>query len=119
MSEERVELAMEALLLGAERASPSDRKKLKGILKKYAKSPHPFRACMRDNEKRFGPERAARVCATLKDIIRGTTKWRGNKKKDKGAPGVKNLQVDDTLAILLESISDEAIDNANRILLGE
>lgn len=33
--------------------------------------------CVRDNTKRFGPDRAARVCATLKDIIWGTSKWRG------------------------------------------
>lgn len=55
---------------------PEARRRLRGLLKYYAKKPHPFRACVRDNRKRFGPN-AERVCAVLKDLIRGTTKWRG------------------------------------------
>jgi hypothetical protein len=39
-------------------------------------NPHPFPACVGDNEKRFGPEGAKRVCAVLKDIGEGTTRWR-------------------------------------------
>jgi hypothetical protein len=52
------------------------RVKLRGILKKYAKSPHPFRACVKDNMKRFGPGRTEAVCATLKDTIKGNKNWR-------------------------------------------
>jgi len=55
---------------------PDARRRLRGLLNYYAKKPHPFRACVRDNRKRFGPG-AERVCAVLKDMIRGTTKWRG------------------------------------------
>lgn len=57
---------------------PDARRRLRGLLNYYAKKPHPFRACVRDNRKRFGPN-AERVCAVLKDLIRGTTKWRGKK----------------------------------------
>ena len=126
MDEQRIDLAVDALLLGAggggaKTVTPRERKKLKGLLEYYAKKPHPFRACVRDNRKRFGTRTEA-YCATLKDIIRGTTKWRGHKDKDKGAKGIKNLaeyQIDDELALLLERITEESIDNANRILLGE
>lgn len=57
--------------------SPESKHKLKGILKHYAKEAHPFTACVRDNTKRFGAERAKKVCAVVKDIIWNTTKWRG------------------------------------------
>ena len=66
---------IEEILLSAKDVTPADRKKLKGLLEYYAKKPHPFTACVRDNRKRFGPGAEA-VCATLKDIIRGTTHWR-------------------------------------------
>jgi uncharacterized coiled-coil protein SlyX len=49
---------------------------LRHLIAFYMKKPHPFTACVRDNTKRFGPERAKRVCATLKDLGTGTTKWR-------------------------------------------
>lgn len=55
--------------------SPEDRKKLHGIIEHYRKEPHPFRACVKDNRKRFGPGTEA-VCATIKDIIEGNTFWR-------------------------------------------
>jgi hypothetical protein len=77
-------------LSNADRVGPEARHKLAGILKKYAKSAHPFADCVRDNRKRFGAKTEG-VCATLKDIIRGTTKWRGHKSMDKGSPGVKGL----------------------------
>lgn len=79
------------LHLSAKDVGPEARKKLSGLLKYYAKQPHPFTKCVRDNRKRFGPGRTEAVCATLKDIIRGTTKWRGNEDKDKGAAGIANL----------------------------
>lgn len=71
----------------ADTVGPDARHKLKGILQHYAKDPHPFTACVADNMKRFGPGRTERVCAVLKDIIRGTTHWRGHPELDHGAPG--------------------------------
>jgi len=53
--------------------------------------------CVKDNRKRFGPRTEA-VCATLKDIIRGGTDWRGNKSKDKGSEGIANLSYPDTVS---------------------
>lgn len=55
--------------------SPEDRERLHGIVEHYRKDPHPFRACVKDNRKRFGPGTEA-VCATIKDIIEGNTFWR-------------------------------------------
>lgn len=49
---------------------------LRHLLKYYAKFPHPFTKCVRDNRKRFGPGRVERICARLVDILKGTTKWR-------------------------------------------
>jgi HK97 family phage prohead protease len=36
------------------------------LVRYYASKPHPFTECVRDNTKRFGEERAKRICATLK-----------------------------------------------------
>jgi len=66
---------------GTANVSPNDMRRLKGLLKHYAKKKHPFTSCVRDNTKRFGPERAKKVCAVLKDLIRGTTKWRSTERK--------------------------------------
>ena len=117
------EKALDALLLSAKTTGPEARHKLKGLLKHYAKKTHPFRACVRDNMKRFGPGRTEAICATLKDIIRGTTKWRGHKDKDKGSKGLKGLseetfEIDDELAVLLSEITDDQIEKAEKIMLG-
>lgn len=71
----------------ADTVGPSARHKLRGLLRYYAKKDHPFTACVNDNMKRFGPNRTERVCATLKDVIRGTTHWRGHPELDHGDPG--------------------------------
>ena len=55
--------------------TPANRAKINPIVKHYGKMAHPFTACVRDNRKRFG-DRAERVCAVVKDLARGTTKWR-------------------------------------------
>lgn len=55
---------------------PEKRKKLSGLINHYRKMAHPFTACVRDNTKRFGPERAKKVCAVLTDLEKNTTKWR-------------------------------------------
>src|SRR3990167_4705731 len=65
---------------GTANVSAKDMVKLRGLLKHYAKKKHPFTSCVHDNTKRFGPERVKKVCAVLKDLIRGSTKWRGKNK---------------------------------------
>lgn len=88
----------------AENASPTDRQKLKGLIKFYMKKAHPFGACVRDNTKRFGKKGAERVCATLKDIGKGTTKWRngGGKTNASLQPVPLVTVIDDELATELE-----------------
>lgn len=90
--------------------SPHAKEKLKGLLKYYAKKKHPWRACVADNTKRFGLERAQRVCSVLKDLEYGTTKWRDPKYK--GGPQPQYLaepmpdfddEVADFLIVLDES----------------
>lgn len=71
-------------LSNADRVGPDARKKLRGILDHYRKMAHPFTACVKDNTKRFGPERAKKVCAVLTDIEKGTTKWRNGGSKKAG-----------------------------------
>lgn len=117
------EEALDALLLSAKTTGPHAREKLKGLLKYYAKKAHPFRACVRDNMKRFGPGKTEAYCATLKDIIRGTTKWRGHPSKDKGSAGLTGLSeggfiIDDELATVLRTITDEQIERATKIMEG-
>ena len=58
---------------------PAARGNLENLIEYYRKKPHPFTACVRDNRKRFG-DRAEAVCARLKDIMMGTTKWRNQGK---------------------------------------
>jgi hypothetical protein len=65
---------------GTANVSPADKKKLRPLLKHYAKMKHPFTACVRDNRKRFGAL-TEKYCAVLKDLIVGSTKWRGKGKK--------------------------------------
>lgn len=99
----------------AAQVSPEDRARLRGILKHYAKEPHPFRACVRDNTKRFGEERAKRICAVVKDLIRGTTRWRGkNNPNDKGSAGLSEdacvlVDIPDDLCEILAALSDEQV----------
>lgn len=97
-------------LSNADRVSPEAKHKLSGILKHYAKMERPFTACVRDNRKRFGA-RAEAVCAVVKDIIWGTTKWRGkHNPAGKGPHPVASMSepilIDDEVANLLESLSE-------------
>jgi hypothetical protein len=69
-----------AISKGTANVSPSDKKKLRPLLRHYAKMKHPFTACVRDNRKRFGAH-TEEYCAVLKDLIVGNTKWRGKGKK--------------------------------------
>jgi hypothetical protein len=75
--------------------TPENRKRINPIVRHYMKMAHPFTACVRDNTKRFGPERAKRICAVVKDMGAGTTKWR------KGNASLK--EVDDLVDRLLEA----------------
>ncbi len=53
-----------------------DRKKLSPLVRHYMKQAHPFTACVNDNTKRFGPDRAKRICAVVKDLGKRSTSWR-------------------------------------------
>lgn len=103
--EDFIDARLALIFSEADTVGPDARRKLSGILKHYAKNPHPFRACVRDNMKRFGPGRTERVCAVLKDIIRGTTHWRHG--PDSGAAG---LALDEETEKILLSIPDEKLD---------
>lgn len=106
--QQRVNLASDGVT-NFKAVTPEAKAKLKGLLKYYAKKPHPFTACVRDNRKRFGP-RAENVCAVLKDLIRGTTKWRGkNNPMDKGTAGLSEgelVEMDDETAYLIEQLGE-------------
>jgi hypothetical protein len=98
------------LLFSSKTVGPEARRKLRGLLSYYAKKPHPFRACVKDNMKRFGPGRTEAVCATLKDIIKGTTKWRHG---SKGAVALSDSEMpvfDEETFDLLMSISDDDLE---------
>jgi hypothetical protein len=86
-----------------ESVGPAARVKLRGILKKYAKSAHPFRECVRDNMKRFGPGRTEAICATLKDTIKGTTKWRKGGSNTSESDG---LTIDADVLLALDAVSE-------------
>jgi hypothetical protein len=77
----------------ANTVGPHARHQLRFLLRYYAKKDHPFTSCVSDNMKRFGPNRTERVCATLKDVIRGTTHWRGHPELDHGDPGAKEAMI--------------------------
>jgi hypothetical protein len=119
------------LELSAKTVGPEARRRLMPLLKYYAKKPHPFTSCFRDNKKRFGPHGAAQVCATLKDIIRGTTKWRKGAKFDHGSAGLSETDgamlalgvvdhdmplIDDETFALIEQLTDEDL---REIVYGE
>ena len=99
------------VLLAAKTVSPQARARLAGLLKYYAKKKHPFRACVKDNMKRFGPGRTEKVCATLKDLMMGTTKWRNNKGLAGSDNYSDNYVISDEVADLLLSISNEDLED--------
>lgn len=82
--------------------APGAKVKLRGILKKYAKEAHPFRACVRDNMKRFGPGRTEAICATLKDTIKGRKDWR----KSAMTSEEEALVIDGDVLLALDAISE-------------
>lgn len=62
--------------LAQEDVSSESRMALEKLLKHYAKETAIFRTCVRDNAKRFGPGKVEKVCATFKEMIRGSFRWR-------------------------------------------
>jgi hypothetical protein len=111
--DQAIEKSIGVLFSEADTVGPQQRHQLRGLLRHYAKEAHPFRSCVRDNTKRFGPGQVDKVCATLKDIIRGTTHWRGHPELDHGAPGAVAAsapEIDDDLAKILLEIPTERID---------
>lgn len=101
------------LLFDADAVGPEARSQLRSLLKHYAKQAHPFRACVRDNIERFGPGRTEKVCATLKDLIRGTTRWRSN--DDIALTDAPTI--DDETARVLLSLSDEKLDALEMLVM--
>jgi hypothetical protein len=81
---------------------PAARVKLRGILKKYSRSAHPFRECVKDNLHRFGPGRTEALCATLKDQIKGTTKWRNGGSNTSES----DLVIDADVLLALDALSE-------------
>jgi len=98
-------------LANYQRVTPGERKKLKGLMKYYAKKKKPFTECVRDNTKRFGKDRAERICAVLKDLIKGTTKWRGEERKanlsESTLRELFEIDVDETFYSYIEELSEE------------
>lgn len=107
LSEER------CLQLAAEDVGPYARKKLKGILAKYRKSAHPFEECRRDQVSNGLPDKIARErCATLKDILMGTTHWRKGSKKMHAADHLSIEPcslIDEDVAMLLDHVDTRAL----------
>lgn len=98
------------IALSAKTVGPSAKFKLRHLLAFYAKKKHPFTACVRDNRKRFGP-RAEEVCATLKDIIMGTTKWRKGR-QTLSEDEIDNIEIsDEQLKAFEEAMKDDDFAN--------
>lgn len=99
-------------LLDADSVGPAARSKLSGLIKHYMSKPHPFTSCVTDNRKRFG-ERAEAVCATLKDIGAGTTKWRNGGDKKSLDEVLEPATIDGlrTLGAILESEESRLLDS--------
>jgi hypothetical protein len=66
---------------GTANVSPADRKKLEPLIRHYRSMAHPFTACVRDQIKHgLSKDHAERRCAVLKDLMEGSTSWRGKGK---------------------------------------
>lgn len=114
LTEEEMDEYLSVSLANFQRVTPGERKKLKGLMAHYAKKPHPFTSCVRDNTKRFGKDRAERICAVLKDLIKGTTKWRGEERKkhlsENTMKELFEIDVDDSFYHYIEELSEEEIE---------
>lgn len=86
----------------AKRVSPTAKKKLKGIIDKYKHSKTPWRDCVKDNTKRFGPEKVKAVCGVIKALGKQPTSKAG---LSESCPVV---EMDDESFSLLYAISQSA-----------
>lgn len=113
LTEEEIDEYLSISLANYQRVTPGEKKKLKGLMAHYAKMEHPFSQCVRDNTKRFGKDRAERICAVLKDLIKGTTKWRGEEKKkhlsENTMKELFEIDVDTSFYHYIEELSEEEI----------
>jgi len=82
---------------------------IRSILKHYAKKPHIFRSCVRDNRKRFGP-RVNQVCAWVKDQIRGTTYWRGKEAELRRMMEEEGFTEADIQIVIYDSLHDQEME---------
>lgn len=101
----KIDAFIESRLAKADLAAPISvpaKVKLRGILKKYSREAHPFRACVRDNAVRFGPGRVEAVCATLKDPIKGI---KGMVKGSKAAMTSEDIALDGEVLLAIDAIS--------------
>lgn len=91
---EEIDKRIDILLSNYQRVTSNPRSMgyLRFLLRHYSKSPTPWRDCVADNTKRFGPDKVKGLCGVLKDTLRQTTYWRGkaghSKVPDVGSPGV-------------------------------
>jgi hypothetical protein len=119
-------------LLARYEAVTSDPRKmhyLRSLLRHYAKSSTPWRDCVRDNTKRFGPKTPG-LCGVLKDTIRQSTHWRHGAPAgphadhpDFGSPGVDIANSDMKLSAEAEVVWRTLLDISEqcdtcRVLLG-
>ncbi len=98
---------------GTANVSAADLKKLRPLIRFYAKKAHPFRACVNDNRKRFGPL-VNKYCAIIKDLIEGNTKWRNQSKKkhlsEQTLTELFALDVPDGFFAFLSELTDEEVE---------
>lgn len=123
LTEEEWDEYLSVALANYQRVTPGEKKKLKGLMAYYAKKAHPFTSCVNDNTKRFGKERAERICAVLKDLIKGTTKWRGEEKKahlsESTMKELFEVKVEDSFYHYIEELSEEDIENMTKVNLSD
>src|SRR3970040_1787503 len=86
---------------GTANVSARDMVKLRGLLKHYAKKKHPFTSCFNDQIKHgLAKDHAAKRCAVLKDLIKGTTRWRSTERK-------KNLSDEEKAEFILDDYPED------------
>lgn len=95
---------------GTANITPADMKRLRPLLNHYKTMAHPFRACVKDNKKRFGPN-VNKYCAVIKDLIEGTTDWRKKKKNlsEETLAELFSLDVDRDFVLFASELSEEEI----------
>lgn len=93
---------------GTANVGPGDLRKLAPLMRHYAANPHPFSACKRDQLKHgLSEDHANRRCAVLKDLIKGTTKWRGKEEEDAALEAVE--EAEDRLVAIAEVVGESTV----------